>query len=79
MHWPRSSSAQSGPSRVTVHVVALAKMIVCVDCGGDCHLISYEPDDGFAPGDVVAYRCGDCLDRWDIEVTADDLEPERPS
>jgi len=22
----------------------------------------------------VAYRCLDCLDRWDIELTADDLD-----
>ena len=25
------------------------------------------------PGDVVAYRCSDCLDRWDIELTEDDV------
>ena len=25
-----------------------------------------EPDEGFVPGDIVAYRCADCLDRWDI-------------
>ncbi len=45
--------------------------ITCVDCGGVCHLLSYpQPDEdepgGFAPGDIVAYRCEDCLDRWDI-------------
>ena len=48
--------------------------IVCVDCGGTCHRISYAPDEGFEPGDIVAYRCSDCDDRWDIELTADDLE-----
>ena len=48
--------------------------IVCVDCGSTCHLITppYEDPDGgapgFRPGDVVAYRCEDCLDRWDIVV-----------
>ena len=47
--------------------------IVCVDCGGTCHLTSYEPDEGFEPGDVVAYRCEDCLDRWDVELTDDDV------
>ncbi len=52
-------------------------MIVCVDCGGDCHLISYEPDEGFSPGDVVAYRCSDCLDRWDLELTEEDLDERR--
>ena len=48
--------------------------ITCVDCGGECHLLSYpDPDEGFAPGDVVAYRCRDCNDRWDIVLTGDDL------
>ena len=48
--------------------------ILCVDCGSTCHLITppYEDPDGgppgFRPGDVVAYRCEDCLDRWDIVV-----------
>jgi len=47
--------------------------IVCVDCGGICHLLSYpRPDEdavtGFLAGDIVAYRCEDCMDRWDIEL-----------
>ena len=46
--------------------------IICVDCGGLCGLISYEePDEGFQPGDVVAYRCRDCLDRGDIVIEPD--------
>ena len=46
--------------------------IICVDCGGRCHLLSYAERDEhgnelpFRAGDVVAYRCEDCLDRWDI-------------
>ncbi len=45
--------------------------IVCVDCGGTCHLLSHPPpDEEFEPGDVVAYRCADCNDRWDV-VLAD--------
>lgn len=46
--------------------------ITCVDCGGRCGLLTRPDtdDDGhpipFCPGDVVAYRCADCLDRWDI-------------
>jgi hypothetical protein len=48
--------------------------IVCVDCGGRCHLLSYPPEDGqWEPGDIVAYRCEDCLDRWDL-VLPDDPE-----
>ncbi len=45
--------------------------IVCVDCGGTCHLLSHpDPDTptGFTTGDIVAYRCVDCLDRWDVEL-----------
>lgn len=47
--------------------------IVCVDCGGTCHLLTPPFEDesgriGFSPGDIVAYRCEDCLDRWDLEV-----------
>ncbi len=47
--------------------------IVCVDCGGRCHLLSHAPEDGFEPGDVTAYRCSECLDRWDL-VVADPAE-----
>ena len=43
--------------------------IVCVDCGGVAHLLTRPDDTGrFWPGDLVAYRCEDCLDRWDLEV-----------
>ena len=43
--------------------------IVCVDCGGRCHLLSHPPPDApFEPGDTVAYRCEDCMDRWDLVV-----------
>ncbi len=45
--------------------------IVCVDCGGRCFLLTHPPDPdaadgGWQPGDVVAYRCVDCNDRWDL-------------
>lgn len=51
--------------------------IVCVDCGGTCHLLSrpFQDQDGqvgFESGDIVSYRCSDCLDRWDIELTDGD-------
>jgi hypothetical protein len=47
--------------------------IVCVDCGGVCHLLSHvPPDGGFQPGDIVAYRCSDCMDRWDLVMPEDD-------
>lgn len=41
--------------------------IVCVDCGGRCFLITPAREDGrWYPGDIVAYRCQDCRDRWDL-------------
>lgn len=48
--------------------------IVCVDCGGPARLTSYPREDGtWWPGDIVTYRCRDCLDRWDL-VLPDDLD-----
>ncbi len=54
-------------------------VITCIDCGGRAHLLTtrdVDPEDAGAarwqPGDVVSYRCADCLDRWDIVLEADD-------
>lgn len=47
--------------------------IICVDCGSTAHLLSHVPEDGFVEGDVVAYRCEDCLDRWDLVVAEEDV------
>jgi hypothetical protein len=47
--------------------------IVCVDCGGRCHLLTTEGP--WFPGDIVAYRCEDCRDRWDL-VIPDDYPPD---
>jgi hypothetical protein len=47
-------------------------VITCIDCGGRAHLISYRPEDGWQPGDLVVYRCEDCLDRWDLVVPDED-------
>jgi len=41
--------------------------IECVDCLGTCHRLPREPEGGFSPGEVIPYRCEDCLDRWDIQ------------
>jgi hypothetical protein len=41
----------------------------CVECGGRCHLLTTWPyDDPPQPGDVLAYRCADCADRFDVVV-----------
>ena len=53
--------------------------IVCVDCGGEARLLQPPgPDDELEPGDVVAYRCPDCGERFDIVLVDADLEPPDP-
>lgn len=55
--------------------------IICIDCGGRAFLLTAPPVthgdgadiSGWQVGDVVAYRCEDCLDRWDIVL--DDEPP----
>lgn len=50
-------------------------MIVCPDCGGRAHLIQIpDPEEPVEVDDVVAYRCEDCLDRWDVVVGDADVE-----
>lgn len=44
----------------------IERIIECVDCGGDAHLLTALPEDDLYPGDVLVYRCADCMDRWDI-------------
>ena len=47
--------------------------VVCVDCGGTCHLLTPPREDGdWYPGDIVAYRCSDCNDRWDLVLPDED-------
>ena len=54
--------------------MALAPQTIdCVECGGPCGLLSTEPpDEGWRGGDVVAYRCRDCLERWDVVLPDDE-------
>ena len=52
-------------------------VITCIDCGGRAHLLSYPPEDGlWEAGDIVAYRCEDCLDRWDLVLDDDSSAPD---
>ncbi len=50
-----------------------AESITCVDCGGEARLITFAPEAGWLAGDVAAYRCRDCRDRWDLVLTEADL------
>jgi len=57
--------------------VPVTDTITCVDCGGTCHRVPFEPPElGWEEGDVVRYRCVDCRDEWFLEVTREDLAPE---
>ena len=50
------------------------EQINCVECGGTAHLISYLPEDELPePGTVFAYRCSDCMDRFDVEWERDEI------
>ena len=47
--------------------------ITCIDCGGRAHLLTtWPPDDPPQPGDIVSYRCSDCMDRWDLVLPEDE-------
>lgn len=52
--------------------------ITCIDCGGRAHLLTAPREDGrWEPGDFVAYRCEDCLDRWDLVLDDDAIDDEQ--
>ena len=58
-----------------VGVLTPTPQITCIDCGGRCFLLTHPPEDGiWEPGDVIAYRCEDCLDRWDLVMSDEDDE-----
>ena len=57
--------------------IEVPETIVCVDCGGVCHRLTPEPDNGFAYAAIVAYRCTECLDRWDLVISEDDDDSQR--
>jgi hypothetical protein len=47
--------------------------ITCVECGGTAHLLSFLPDDEPLDEDYpIAYRCADCMDRFDLIWGRDD-------
>ena len=40
--------------------------ITCVECGGVAHRVSFEPHEGWEPGEVVTFACEDCDHRLDV-------------
>jgi hypothetical protein len=52
----------------------IAGIITCPDCGGRAHLVQPpDADEVLEAGDVLVYRCEDCLDRWDIVIDEEDV------
>ena len=50
-----------------------AETFTCVDCGGVAHLISFLSEDHeLEPGTPLAYRCSDCMERFDVIWEEDD-------
>lgn len=44
-----------------------ARTIICVECGGTAHLITFLPEDEeMEAGTVLAYRCEECAERLDL-------------
>jgi hypothetical protein len=53
------------------------EQITSIDCGGRAFRLTPPPQEGdWEPGEVVAYRCEDCLDRWDLVVPGDEDDDE---
>lgn len=74
----RTAAGYDGVSATLTGVLEPAPTITCIDCGGRAHLLTAPPTDPedvdaarWQVGDIVAYRCADCLDRWDL-VLGDD-------
>jgi hypothetical protein len=61
-----------------IPVPAPDPQITCIDCGGRSFLLTAEREGGgWFDGDIVAYRCEDCLDRWDLVLESDDPDAGR--
>ena len=64
----------------TIVDVEFAAIIICPDCGGHAHLVQPPRDDEVVEtGDVLVYRCEECLDRWDGVVDEEDFSRESPA
>lgn len=71
--WYRTPAAHLETRRYSGAVRVPDSEIVCVDCGGPCYPLGWQPADGeVADGTVIPYRCRDCHDRWDVVMSSDD-------
>jgi hypothetical protein len=52
----------------------IAHTISCMECGETAVLVQVPAaDEIIEAGDVLVYRCPDCLQRWDVVVDEEDL------
>ena len=52
----------------------ISERIACMECGETAVLVQLPTgDDVIEVGDILVYRCPDCLQRWDVVVDEDDL------
>lgn len=59
--------------------MSVPRTIVCVECGGTAHLLREDDaEDPYEAGEAVAYRCGECLERFDVVVTDEDVDDGPP-
>ena len=49
-------------------------VIDCVDCGQKAHRLTEPPEEGWEAGDIVAFRCSGCNDRWDLVIDDPDAD-----
>lgn len=77
---PTQPTGPGGPGPVGDEPEELApERIDCIDCGGVAHLLTRPDDTGrFWPGDLLTYRCEDCLDRWDLIIPDGTEPPDAP-
>lgn len=53
--------------------------ITCVECGGVAHRVSFEPHEGWEPGNVVAFACEDCDHRLDVVIDDTGGDDDQPA
>ena len=55
--------------------VEVPPSIDCIDCGGKAFLLTrLDDEDPPQPGDILSYRCRDCLDQWYLEIPGPDAD-----
>ena len=52
----------------------ISERIDCMECGETAVLVQLPTEEDVVEvGDILVYRCPDCLQRWDVVVDEEDL------